>query len=40
MNDLDLSFWDLLLLWLAAIFAWHLLLGAVRVIGKAWRDER
>lgn len=40
MNELDsLGFWDWVLLWIIAAFAWSLTLGAVRAIGKAWRNE-
>lgn len=36
----ELGFWDWALLWLLAVLAWCLLLGAVRSLGKAWRNER
>ena len=36
----NLGFWDLLALTLLGFIAWELLLGIVRSLGKAWRNER
>lgn len=36
----DLGFWDTVALGVLVTFVWWVLLGAVRQVGKAWRNER
>lgn len=35
----SLAFWDVVLIWIVIAVVWSLTLGAVRSLGKAWRNQ-